>query len=350
MRVNRAAAALAALALAAAAARAETVAEFYKGRQVTLVVGYGPGGGYDVYARLVGRHIGRHIPGHPNVVVQNMPGAGSLRAANWLYNVAPKDGTAIAHFARNMPLLGMMGNNLNVQFDARKFTWLGSSSSFANDAYVLIVRGDSPAKTIEDARRAGGEPLVLGGTAEGATGNDVPIILRDTIGLNVKQVVGYPDSAAIFLAMERGEVHGRTVDLSSVRAIKPDWLRPDGGYRILVQFARATRLADLPDVPTARELAKNESSRALIELTELPYKLSRPFAAPPGVPADRAKALQAAFIATHKDKQYLEEAAKLNVDVSPVSAAELVRALDLIETAPPQLLDYLRRLFAESKG
>jgi tripartite-type tricarboxylate transporter receptor subunit TctC len=214
-------------------------------------------------------------------VVQNMPGAGSLRSVNWLYNVAPKDGTAIAHFARNMPLLGMMGNNPNVQFDARKFIWLGSSSSFANDAYILIVRTDAPVKTIDEARRAGGEPLVLGGTAEGATGNDVPIILRDTIGLNVKQVVGYPDSGAIFLAMERGEVHGRTTDLSSVKAIKPEWLKPNSGFHVLVQFARATRHRDFPDVPTARELARNDSSRALIELTELPYKLSRPFAAPP---------------------------------------------------------------------
>ncbi len=118
----------------------------------------------------------------------------SLRAVNWLNNLAPRDGTAIAHFARNMPLMGMLGSNSNAQFDPRKFNWLGSSSSFANDAYILIVRTDIPVKTIDDARRPGGEPLVLGGTAEGATGNDVPIILRDTIGLNVKQVVGYPDS------------------------------------------------------------------------------------------------------------------------------------------------------------
>jgi len=350
MRKRWATTAFAIAALATPAAHADTVAAFYKGKQVNLIVGYGPGGGYDIYARLVGRHIGRHIPGNPSVVVQNMPGAGSLRAVNYLYNVAPKDGTVLAHFARNMPLLGMLGNNPNAQFDARRFVWLGSSSSFANDAYILIVRTDAPVKTIDEARRAGGEPLVLGGTAEGATGNDVPIILRDTIGLNVKQVVGYPDSGALFLAMERGEVHGRTTDLSSVKAIKPEWLKPNSGFHVLVQFARATRHQDFPNVPTARELARNEKSRALIELTELPYKLSRPFAAPPGVPADRAEALQRAFLATHRDRQYLEEAARLNVDVSPVSAAEVVRALESIEKAPPQLLDYLRRLFAESKG
>jgi len=345
-----AAVALAMAALAVPQAHADAVANFYKGKQINLIVGYGPGGGYDVYARLFGRHFGRHVPGKPTVVVQNMPGAGSLRAVNYLYNVAPKDGTMIAHFARNMPLLGMLGNNQNVQFDARRFVWLGSSSSFANDAYILIVRNDAPAKTIDDARRPGGEPLVLGGTAEGATGNDVPIILRDTIGLNIKQVVGYPDSGALYLAMERGEVHGRITDLSSVKTIKPDWLKPNSGYHVLVQFARVTRHPDFPDVPTARELARNEQARALIELTELPYQLARPFAAPPGVPPDRAKALQDAFMATHKDPAYLEEAARLNIDVSPASAEEVVRALHRIEKAPPQLLDYLRKLFAESKG
>ena len=336
--------------LLAPPAAADTVADFYRGKTVTLVVGYGPGGGYDVYARLVGRHLGRHIPGNPNVVVQNMPGAGSLRAVNWLNNLAPRDGTAIAHFARNMPLMGMLGTNPNAQFDPRKFTWLGSSSSFANDAYILIVRKDIPVKTIDDARRPGGDPLVLGGTAEGATGNDVPIILRDTIGLNVKQVVGYPDSGAIFLAMERAEVHGRTTDLSSVKAIKPEWLKGGSGFHVLVQFARETRHQDFPNVPTARELARDEARRLLIELTEIPYKLSRPFAAPPGIPEVQARALQRAFAATHRDPQYLAEAEKQRVDVSPVSAEQVLQALKRIESAPQQQLDYLRRLFAESKG
>jgi tripartite-type tricarboxylate transporter receptor subunit TctC len=350
MRMRSAVGLLAFCILAGTPARAETVADFYKGKQINLVIGYGPGGGYDVYGRLLGRHLGKHVPGNPTVVVQNMPGAGSLRAVNFLYTVAPKDGTTIAHFARNMPLLGMLGGNPNVQFDAARFTWLGSSSSFEDDAYVLLVRADAPAKSIQDAVKAGGEPLVLGGTAEGATGADVPVILRDTIGLNVKQVVGYPDSAAIFLAIERGEVHGRTVDLSSIRSIKPDWLKPDSGYRVLTQFARATRHPQLRDVPTAREMAKNETARALIELTELPYKLSRPFAAPPGVPADRAKALQDAFMATLKDPQYVEEAKRAGVDVSPVSGADVLRALKQIESAPPAQLDYLRKLFAESRS
>jgi len=342
---------LVALALCASAgARADTVTPFYAGKTLQLVIGYAPGGGYDLYARTLARHIGRHISGNPTIVVQNMPGAGSLRGTNFLYNVAPKDGTAFGTFARNMALLGVIKTNQNVQFDPTKFTWLGSSSSFANDAYILIVRSDAPAKTIEDARRAGAEALVLGGTAEGAFGNDVPIILRDTIGLNVKKVVGYPDTASLFFAIEKGEVHGRTTDLSSVKAIKPDWLKANGGFRVLVQFARATRHPEFPDVPTARELARSDKSRALIELSELPYRLSRPFAAPPEIPVERARALQSAFLAVHRDPQYVEEAARLGVDVSPVSGEEGERALAAIEAAPPPLLDYLRKLFAETKG
>src|SRR5437588_5295367 len=169
----RCAAALVAAAPLVTAARADPVANFYGGRQVNLIVGYGPGGGYDIYARLLARHLGRFIPGHPTVVVQNMPGAGSLRAVNYLYNVAPKDGATIGTFARNMPLLGLLGGNSNVQFDPRRLTWLGSTSSFTNDAYILLVRKDAPVKSIEEARRPDFPALVLGATAEGATGNDV---------------------------------------------------------------------------------------------------------------------------------------------------------------------------------
>jgi tripartite-type tricarboxylate transporter receptor subunit TctC len=342
--------ALAAPSRAAPSRHVDTVAEFYRGRQLNLIVGYGPGGGYDIYARLLARHFGKFIPGHPSVVVQNMPGAGSLRAVNYLYNIAPKDGTTIAVFSRNMPLIGLLGGNANVQFNPRKLTWLGSPSSFVNDAYILIVRKDAPVKSIDEARRQDMPALVLGGTAEGATGNDVPVVLRDTIGLHVKQVVGYPDSTAIFLAIERGEVHGRTVDLSSVKSAKPEWLKPDSGYRVLVQFARVTRHPDFPDVPTARELAKNEAARALIELAELPYTLSRPFAAPPDVPKDRAKALQAAFLAVNSDPQYLEDAAKLKLDVSPIGADGVLQAIDRIANAPPELLEYVRKLLADMKG
>jgi tripartite-type tricarboxylate transporter receptor subunit TctC len=330
--------------------RADPVAEFYKVRQLNVVVGYGPGGGYDVYARLFARNLSRFVPGNPHVVVQNMPGAGSLRSVNYLYNIAPRDGSVIATFSRNMPLIGVLGTNPNALFDPRHLTWLGSSSSFVNDAYILIVRKDAPVKSIEEARRHDRPPLVLGGTAEGTSGADVPIILRDTIGLHVKQVVGYPDSNAIFLAMERGEVHGRTVDLSSVRSVKPEWLKPHSGYRVLVQFGRATRHHDFPDVPTARELAKNDAARALIELAELPYALSRPFAAPPELPPERARALQRAFLGVHGDEKYLDDAARLRLDVSPIGGDEVAQAIERIASSPPELLDYIRKLIAETKG
>jgi tripartite-type tricarboxylate transporter receptor subunit TctC len=162
--------------------------------------------------------------------------------------------------------------------------------------------------------------------------------------------VGYSDSASVFLAIERGEIHGRTVDLSTVKSVKPEWLNPDSDFRVLVQFARTSRHPDLPDVPTARELAKNEAARALIELAELPYALSRPFAAPPGVPAARAKALQRAFLEMQSDPEYLEDATKVSVDVSPIGADEVLRAIDRIAVAPPELLDYARRLLAEPRG
>jgi tripartite-type tricarboxylate transporter receptor subunit TctC len=342
-------AALAALGIVAGAS-AETVADFYKGKTVQLIVGYGTGGGYDVYARALARHIGRHIPGNPNVVVQNMPGAGSLRAANFLYNAAPKDGTAFGLFARNMPLLAILGSNPNVQFDPRKFTWLGSSSSFADDAYLLFVRKDAAVKSVDDARKPGGPPLLLAGTAEGATGNDVPILLRDALGFNIKLIAGYPDSGAIFLAVDRKEAEGRTVDYSSVKTSKPDWLKADGNMRVLVQFGRTTRHPDFPDVPTARELARDGKSRALIEVAELPLNLARPYVAPPGVPAERAKALQDAFLAAHRDPQFLEDAARLKMDVSPVTSDEVMRLIEKIGGAPPEILKTIDKLLADNKG
>jgi tripartite-type tricarboxylate transporter receptor subunit TctC len=332
----------------AASARGDAVSEFYKDRQVKLVVGYGTGGGYDVYARQLARYLGKYVPGAPAVIVQNMPGAGSLRAANFIYSVAPKDGTTIGTFSRNMPLMGLVGKNENVQYDPRRFTWLGSSSSYANDAYVLFVRTDTPFRTIEDLRKTSDRPLVLGGTAEGATGNDVPVILRDALGLNLKMITGYPDGNALFLAVDRKEVDGRTVGMSAVQSSHPDWLKP-GAMRTLVQFGRATRLPSLADVPTARELAPTEANRALIELAELPYSLARPYAAPPDLPPERAKALQAAFLAAHRDPQYLDEAAKLKIDVSPIDGDAVLAALGRIAAAPPDVLAYIGKLLASAK-
>jgi tripartite-type tricarboxylate transporter receptor subunit TctC len=339
--MSRPALALAVLLAATVHAQADDVADFYKGKRVNLVVSYGPGGGYDVYGRVLARHIGKYIPGRPNIVVQNMPGAGSLRGANYLYNVAPKDGTAFGIFARNIPMLGLVKTGQNVQFDPLKFTWIGSSTSYANDAYLLVVRRDAKVKSIEQARRPGGPPIMLGSTAEGASSDATAVLLRDWLGFNVRVIPGYTDSSVLFLAIERGEIDGRTVGLSSLNATKPEWLKPGGLMHALVAFGRATRHPDLPDVPTARELARNDSDRHLIEVIEIPYSLSRPFAAPPDVPPDRARALQEAFLAAHRDPDYLKEAAKLGIDISPIGGAQ-VRAL--IETIAKTPADELKRI------
>jgi tripartite-type tricarboxylate transporter receptor subunit TctC len=337
------------LGLGLVAAQADAVADFYRGRTVNLVVGYEPGGGYDLAARLVARHIGRHIPGNPSVVVQNMPGAGSLRATNFLYAVAPKDGATIGAFARDMPLLAVLGTMPGVRFDPRRFVWLGSSSGYRNDAYLLMVRKDAPVKSIEDARAPGGEPLVLGSTAEGTSGNDVPVLLRDLLGLNMKIVAGYPGNGAVFLAVDRGEVNARTIDVTTMRALRPDWLDPNGHMHALLQFARLTRHPDFPKVPTARELAGSPEALAMIDFAELPYQMARPFVAPPGIPADRAAALQAAFLAVHRDPEFLADAARLKIEADVVSAAEVRELIERTANAPATLLERFRRLFAAAE-
>jgi tripartite-type tricarboxylate transporter receptor subunit TctC len=336
---------LAALALPVSAAQGNDIANFYKGRQINLIVGSGTGGGYDAYARVLARHIGRHIPGNPSIVVQNMPGAGGLRAANYLYNVAPKDGTTIAVIAHDLALHSHLGHNPNIQFDFQKFIWLGSSSSFADDAYLLIARPDAVVKSVEDARRPGRPPLLVAASTGGAGTGDTTTLIREALGFNLKPVTGYRGSSDMFLAIDRKEADGRFTALSVLQATRPAWLKP-GAMRVLFQFARATRHPLLPEVPTARELAQSDIARALIELAEIPYFIDRPFAAPPGLPADRAKALQDAFVATHQDARYLDEARKLMIDVSPVDAEGVRRAIERIQAAPAAALDHMRKLLA----
>jgi tripartite-type tricarboxylate transporter receptor subunit TctC len=254
-------------------------------------------------------------------------------------------------FGSDMPLIGLIANNPNVQFDPRKFIWLGSSSSFAGDAYILMVRPDAAVKSIAEARASAGAPLVLAGTGEGARDGDVPKILRDALGLNLKQVLGYPDTPSIFLAVERGEVDGRMFDFSSVKSNRPQWLKPASGFRILLQFARRTRHPELPEVPTARELAPTAAARALIELAETPLlTTARPFAAPPGVPDDRARALQTAFLAAHRDAEFRAEATTLGVDISPLGADDMARSIEQMIHASPEAFDYMKRLLASHRG
>ena len=342
---TKSAIAAAAMALAGASASAQSIEDFYKSNPLRIIVGYDNGGGYDVYARILARHIGRHLPGNPSVIVQNMPGAGSLVAVNYLYNLAPKDGSTIGTFARNMPVLAILGDNKNVKFDVRKFTWLGSSSSYEEDAYILWLRKDAKAQSLDEARKPGGPTLILGGTGEGSTGTDVPKILAETINLNVKQILGYKGSGGLFLAIDRGEIEGRITDLSAVRSNRPQYLQPNSEVRPLLQFARKTRHPDFPNVPTARELAKDKAALAFIDLAELPFVLSRPYAAPPDLPKDRTAALQNAFMAAHKDPKYLEEAAKLNIGVSPIDGKAVVEAIEVILEAPKESIERMRALY-----
>ena len=299
---------------------------------------------------MIAQYLGKYIPGHPSVVVQNMPGAASLRAANYLYVSAPKDGTVIGSFGRDIPLIGVMGGNPAVQFDPTKFTWLGSPSTYADDAYLLWGRDDAAVKTIADAQRAGGPPLVVGVTGEGSTDNDVTILLRDALGLNLKIIPGYPDSPAISIAIERKEVDAHFLGLSAAHAERPDWLEPGSGMHVILQFARKSRHSLFPDVPTADELAKTDRARALLGLAELPYTLSRPFVAPPNLPEDRARALQKAFLDMQSDPQYLADTAKLKIDVSPIGGADSLALVQRLSQAPPELLDYMRKLQASSTG
>ena len=334
---------VAGLALCAPAARADSVADFYRGKQIDIIVGSSPGGGYDIYARLLAQHMPRFIPGNPSIIVQNMPGAGGLRSANYLYQSAPKDGTTIGIFQRDMTMLGVLGGNPNVQYDVRKFGWLGSASSFSTDAYILWERKNGPVKTIADVLGPNGPPLLMGATGAGSSAGSVPTLLHDALGLNIKVIPGYVDSAAVGLAVDRGEVDAQFASFSVIHLEKPHWLGPDSPVIPLLQYGRVTRHPDLPNVPTARELAPNEHSRLLIELAEAPWAISRPFVTPPGVPDERVAALRQAFMAAQADSAYLADAARAKVDVSPMDGVSVLQLIDKMADAPPDLLDYMRQ-------
>ncbi len=325
-------------------ARADDVADFYRGKQVQIVVGYGPGGGYDLYARLLARHLGSFIPGNPSVVVQNMPGAGSLRAAGFIQSVAPRDGTVIGALDRQAPLSAVLGGNPAIKFAAGEMNWLGTMSSYADDAFVLWARKDAAAKSLADLLRPDGPELKVGGSATGSTDDATVLLMRDVAGLRLRLITGYPDGNSIALALERGEVDARTAGVSSITATHPDWLRADGPVRPIFQIGRKTRLAVLPDVPTARELARDARGRSIVEAMELPYQLARPFVLPPGLPADRQAALRKAFMEAVSGKALRDEAARMNVDVSPLDGAEVARLVADMAKAPPEALAYLKQL------
>jgi tripartite-type tricarboxylate transporter receptor subunit TctC len=329
---------------------AEAQERFYKGKQIRLIVGYGSGGGYDSYARLISKHMGRHIPGNPTIVPQNMPGAGSNLAANHIFNVAPKDGTVFGTFARALPLAGILDPaNTQIKFKPDQFTWIGSSSSYKNDAYILLVRAELPIKTVEDIRGPNASRMIMTATNAGATSYDVPVQLLEVLGLKFRIIHGYPDGAAMSLAIERKEADGRMIGLSSIQATQQDWHGSKGLMRPLLQFGRRTRHELIKDVPMARELAESPEDLALIEMLEMPFFLARPYAAPPDVPKDRAAILMKAFMATHKDKDYLKDAKKQKIDVSPIDGDEIQAMLTRMVDIPPDVITRYKQIADRSR-
>ena len=327
----------------AGAARADE-SSFYQGKTVNLIVGYGPGGGYDLFARVLARFMPNHMPGKPNIVVQNMPGASSLRATNHLAVNAPKDGTVIAAFDRNMPLIALLGGNPNVQFDPLKLTWLGTLSDSTDDSFTLVIRKRPDITSIEDLRKAGGPQITVGVTNPGATDHDITVLLKEVLNLNIRVVGGYQDSNTVALAVERGELDGQFVNFVSTKAARPQWVDPKGPMQTLLQFARKTRHPELPTVPTAMEVARDDAARQMIQLAEIPYLVARPYAAPPGLAPERAKTLQEAFIKTARDSEFVAEAKKINLEVTPLDAKETLGVIERLAQIPQAQRNRLREI------
>jgi tripartite-type tricarboxylate transporter receptor subunit TctC len=329
------------------AAAAQTVEQFYKGRTITLLVGVAPGGVYDISSRLVSRHLARFIPGQPAIIVQNLPGAGGLTIANrFATSAADRDGSVLAVLERSVPQLAIEGD-VHANFDPQTFTWLGSISSYADDAYLLLVNAKHPAATAGDLKRPGTK-VVLGGGQAGSSNRHFALIAKEVLGLNIDVVRGYPGAAPIFLAMQRGEVDGQVIGFASLKTGQRA-LWDNKQVRPLVQFGRLARLPELADVPTGRELAPDAEARALIEFAELPFFMAMPFTAPPDIPADRAEALRAAFLAMCKDQAFTDEAHKLGLEISPIDASTVYALLARAAATPKPVLERYKAITGPQK-
>lgn len=297
------------------AAHAQDAAEFYRGRTVSLIAGFNPGGGADTYARLVARHLGKHIPGNPTVVVRNMQGAGSVIAANHIYNVSAKDGSELGLFAGNITIDPLIGGTQH-KYDARKFNWIGAPSS---DSNVCLSRPESTFKTIDDVIRR----EMITGTA-GTSTYDFPLVMNNVIGAKFKLVKGYGGSAALRLAMERGEIEGFCgVGYHSMRTAG----LTEGRANILVQVGLA-RNPHMPNVPFIFDYAKEDQDRQIFRLVFGWLDLERPIGAPPGVPQERVKALRDAFDRAMKDPALLADAEKAQVGIEPMSGSAIAAFVD----------------------
>jgi len=320
------------LVLAASAARADdaALARFYKGRNIQLYIGYSAGGGYDIYARVLARHMSDHIPGNPTIVPQNMPGAGSLRLANYLYNVAPKDGTAFATFARGMatePLLGGQGT----QFDARKFTWLGSVT---DEVSVCAFWHTSGVATWQDMLT---KQYTVGGTGSASDTDVFPNAIKRIFDLKLKLVTGFPGGSDVVLALERGEVNGRCGWSWSSLVSRSKRLYDEKQIFVPVQLA-LHKHEDLPDVPVIVDLTQDQKRLAALRLIFARQTMARPYVAPPGLPEDRKQALRTAFEETMKDPDFLAEAQKTELEVHPVTGAEIDKLLGELYATPKDVI------------
>ena len=315
-------------------ATAQSVEEFYRTHPVNLIIGFPVANAYDTYGRAVARHLGKHIPGNPTVVPVNRPGAGSLTAANFLYNAAPKDGATIGHFNRSVPLDPLMGNQA-AKFDGRKFTWLGS---VGNEVSVCVGWHTSAVKNWNDLLT---RDWVAGAASFSADTGVFALVLKNVFGAKVKIITGYPGGGEINLAMERGELDGRCGwSWSAVKSQRPAWLS-EKKINVLVQMG-LQKSPDLPNVPLIVDLAADDEQRKTLEVIYSRQEFAWPFAAPPDIPAERAQALRNAFAATMKDPEFLADAKKIQIDVNPASGAAVEKLIGGLYATPDAVMAKVR--------
>jgi tripartite-type tricarboxylate transporter receptor subunit TctC len=331
---------LSAAAMAAASAplgaAAQGVAEFYRGRTITLIIPTAPGGINNLAGRLVARHLGRFIPGAPTIVAENREQGGGLALANSFANGAPKDGTVIANIQRAVPQVAIQGERA-ARFDALALTWLGSLSSFSTDAYILVVNSRHPARSLRELA-APAVPALIGGDDFGSTNLTFALVARDVLKLNIQVKDGFSGAAGMFLAMANGDLDGQVIGLNSIMANQAAlWNAKE--VRVLLQFGRATRHPLLPDVPLATELTQDRDALDIIAFTEAPLYMALPFLAPAGIPADRAAALKSAFMAMVKDREFLADAERVKLDITPIDGDSVRAILTKMATTPRAVIE-----------
>jgi tripartite-type tricarboxylate transporter receptor subunit TctC len=319
-----------------AAAAAQSVADFYRGKTVSLILGYPGGGSNGIYARAVARHIGKHIPGNPNVIFRSMPGAGSLVAANHLFHVAPKDGTALGFVSATIPLEELLGMG-GVKFKSAEFNWIGRIAPGVN---MTFVKETSTIKTIQDVYK---REVILGASGRSSTVFIYPAVLGNVIGAKFKMVLGYASSPEAMLAMERGEVEGHSTSLEVVRSLHPTWLS-DKKITILVQYA-LTRHPELKDVPMSWELGRNPEEQQILKVVANATEVGKMIVAPPAMPADRVQALRRAFDLTMKDPEFVAELKANRVELGPMAGEDLQKLVVELGAVSPAILDKVKAIY-----